>query len=58
MQFDSVEQKAMVLEWFRKYPCNVETALQLARTYGRDVEQGKIITEKKDDKDSPDNSGD
>lgn len=50
MEFDSIEQKSMVLEWFRKYPCNVETALQLARTYGRDIEQGKIITEKKDNK--------
>ena len=55
MQFDSIEQKNMVLEWFRKYPCNVETALQLARNYGKDVESGKIIVEKKDDQDTPDN---
>ena len=55
MKFDSQAQITMVLEWFRKYPCNVETALQLARTYGKDVEQGTIIIEKKDDKDSLNN---
>ncbi len=57
MQFDSQEQKAFVIDCFRKYPCNVETALQLARTHGKAIEQGKVITEKKDDKDRPDNSG-
>lgn len=43
MIYDSVEQKNFIVEAVKKYPCNYESALQLANNFGQSIQDGRVL---------------